>query len=160
MPEHSKLEQLAQLSVARGSGFVALAITTVMVGLSGHMPTAFKAGGVLALLTCMILLLKAAYAFRRRYRDTELWIMLDPDDRPAKATAQRVVGATLRHMYLTFARHFALGSTALLAGSLVLGLLGTPAESQTRRPLSMETLSTARYPGLAPHETSAFRRMP
>ncbi len=159
---HSKLEQLAHLSVARGSGFVTLAITTVMVGLSGHMPTAFKAGGVLALLTCMVLLLKAAYAHRRRYRDTELWIMLDPDDRPSKATAQRIVGTTLRHMYLRFARHFALGSTALLAGSLILAMVGDPktAHHGPRLLSGPSAFSSARYPGLTPEETSAFRRMP
>lgn len=142
MLEHSKLEQLAHLSVARGSGFAALAIITVIVGLSGDMPIAFKTGGVLMLLCCMVLVLKAFYAYRRRYRDTELWIMLDPEDRPAKAIAQRIIGTTLRQKYLTFAHHFALGAVALLAGSLMLNTFGEP---NRRGPMESQASATASY---------------
>lgn len=126
MLEHRKLDQLAHLSVARGSGFAALAIATVIFGLSGHMATAFKIGGVLMLLCCLVLLLKAAYASRRRYRDTELWVLLEPEDRPAKAIAQRIIATVMRQKYLTFAHYFALGAVALLAGSLLLSTFKEP----------------------------------
>lgn len=158
MLEQSKLEQLAHLSVARGCGFAALGIATMMVGLAGHMPTAFKAGGILLLIVCLVLILKAARAGRRRYRDTELWVMLEPNERPSEAVAQRVIASALRHMYLCFARRFALGAALLLTGSLILGVLGPP---QERHPAAAKGLEqTSRPPGLSPSETSAFRRMP
>ena len=51
-----RLQQLAWLSVARGCGFAALAIFTFMIGLSGDMPAAFKAGGILTLIVSLVLL--------------------------------------------------------------------------------------------------------
>jgi hypothetical protein len=44
------IEELAEISIARGCGFAALAIATLTVGLSWDMVLAAKTGGLLALL--------------------------------------------------------------------------------------------------------------
>jgi len=114
------IETFARLSVIRGAGFGLLAIVCFMVGLAGMPALSFKAGGVLCLLACFILLLKAEFADRRSYKRTELWLMLDRDQRPPAAIAQQVIGSTLRACYREFALHYARGSAAMLAFSLVL----------------------------------------
>jgi hypothetical protein len=114
-----KLEQLALFSVARGCGFGFLAIATLVVGLSGNFSVALRAGGYLSLLMCSILILMAWRAPVAPYKSTELWIMLDPEERPQAAVAQRVIGTILREAYLTFA----LRSAWVSAGMLVMAVL-------------------------------------
>ncbi|NJM33678.1 MAG: hypothetical protein HC850_02070 [Rhodomicrobium sp.] len=117
-----RLEELAWASVARGCGFAALGIFTFMVGMSGNMPLAFKAGGILTLLTSLILLAKGLHAPQRFYKHTEVWLMLEPNDRPHAALAQTLIGQALRRTYLTFALHTALLACGFFAVSLVLAL--------------------------------------
>ena len=117
-----QIEDAAETCVARGCGFAALAILTLTVGLSWDMTLASKVGGMLVLIACLVLLAKAWNAPRRPVQYTELWMMLDPHDRPDKRVAQRIVGRTLQGCYLRFARHAAFLSSALLGISLVLGL--------------------------------------
>ena len=108
------IERLAELSVARGCGFALIGIVTTMTGLSAEPALAFKAGGILTLLTCAVLLLKAFNALGRPYKRTEVWIMLPKPDRPKAEVAQQLIGRTLRMVYLVFARRAALISLALL----------------------------------------------
>jgi hypothetical protein len=117
-----RLEELAWVSVARGCGFAALAIFTFMVGLSGNMPMAFKAGGILTLITSLILLVKGLHAPQRFYKHTEVWLMLEPSDRPHAAIAQTLIGQALRRTYLTFALHTALLACGFFVASLILAL--------------------------------------
>jgi hypothetical protein len=121
-----RIEHLAHVSVARGCGFAAIAIFTFVVGLSGEMALALKAGGILSLLTAMVLVLKAALANRRPYKRTELWIMLDPSERPQPAVAQQIIGTVLREAYLYFALHAALSAAVMLTGAVIYILFATP----------------------------------
>ena len=118
-----RIEYLAHLSVSRGCGFAALAILTFFVGLSGDMPLALKSAGVLSLLTCTVLLVKARMAPRHPYKQTEVWIMLKPDERPVPAIAQQIIGTVLRETYLYFALHAALAAALTLAVAVLLSLL-------------------------------------
>lgn len=117
------IERVAELSVARGCGFAALAIVTFMVGLSDQMHLACKAGGIATLGTCLILAIRGLTATTTPYKRTEVWVMLEADDRPQPAIAQRVIGVALRDVYLRFALHAALISAVLLGASMVLRLL-------------------------------------
>ena len=117
------IEVLAEISVARGCGFAAIAILTLMVGLSWDMVLASKVGGLLVLFGCMVLIVKAQRALRRPVRNTELWIMLDQGHRPSATFAQRVIGRILQTCYLRFALHAASLSAGLLALSATLQLL-------------------------------------
>ena len=85
---------------------------------------ALQIGGLLTLLVCLILIVKAQLARRRPVRRTELWMMLDPDHRPHADIAQQVVGTVLRRCYLRFALLAAHLSAGLLALSFILRLLG------------------------------------
>jgi len=122
------IEELGEVSVARGCGLAALAIATFMVGLSWDMVLAAKVGGLLVLFVCMILLGKAQRALRRPVEKTELWLMLDRNQRPGAASAQRIIGSVLRACYLRFALHAACLSISLLALSLSLQLHRGPTD--------------------------------
>lgn len=118
-----KLEELAFISIGRGCGFAALAIATFMAAFVTNTPYMFKIGGVLCLLTASILILKAIKAPSHPYKRTEVWIMLEPEDRPPQALAQGLVGNTLRRMYYRFALHYTYGAGAMLLASFVMALV-------------------------------------
>jgi hypothetical protein len=117
-----KVEQLALLSVSRAVGFGALAIGTLMVGLSADLLNCLKAGGILSLIMSLILLMKGLRAPQRDYKRTEVWIMLSPDDRPSAAVAQDMIGEALKRIYLTFAFHAVIVSGGLLLLAMALSL--------------------------------------
>lgn len=119
-----RIEYLATLSVARACGFAALGILTFFIGMAGNLVVAFKSAGLLGLLVCVILLLKAAVATRQPYRNTELWIMLKPTERPDTAVAQVIISAVLREAYLRFAAQAAFLASLFLVCGLVGDTLG------------------------------------
>ncbi len=118
-----RLEEVAWISVGRGCGFAGVALLTLMFAFSFHLPLAFKAGGIVALITCFFLLLKGWQAPSRPYKRTEVWYMLRPEDRPPAAVAQALIGQTLRHTYFTFASHSALVASSFFSISLVLAII-------------------------------------
>lgn len=118
-----RLQQMAWVSIARACGFAALGIGTLMFGLSGDALMSFRAGGILTLITSLILLVRGLQAPTRPYKRTEVWMMLQPEDRPQAALAQTVIGETLKQTYLTFALHSALIAGGMLLLSLLLALV-------------------------------------
>ena len=119
----SKIEAVAELSVGRGCAFAGLAIGTFVVGMIGEPHKALQLGGVLSLLACFVLLLKANLAMRVSYKRTEAWLLLDRAERPSPAVAQRIMGTTLRTVYLRFALYAAVLALAMLSASVLFGLL-------------------------------------
>lgn len=119
----STIEQAAEVSVARGCGFAALGIVTLMVGLSDQMYLACKAGGILTLGACLILIIRGLTAPNTPYKRTEVWVMMEPAERPQAAVAQQLIGSVLREVYLRFALRTGVLAAALLAISLVITLL-------------------------------------
>jgi hypothetical protein len=119
-----KIQAMAELSVSRACGFAGLAMFTFMIGLSGDPYAALKLGGIIALLTCAVLLLKARNALSRPYKHTELWIMLKPDERPHADIAQQVVGNILQEVYVRFAQHTALLAALMFACAIGVKLAG------------------------------------
>jgi hypothetical protein len=117
-----RIEQRAEISVARACGFAALAIALIFIGtMPAGLSLAFKFAGSGALLTCLVLLLKAWRADRRPYRRTEVWAMLSADERPSPDVAQRVIGTILRVLFLRFAKQAAIVATVMFALSLLSG---------------------------------------
>lgn len=121
----ASIERLAEISVARGCGFALLGIVTTMTGLSAEPAQAFKAGGILTLMMCAVLLLKAGNALRRSYKATEVWIMLPKPQRPKAEVAQQLIGCALRGVYLVFAKRAALLTIVLLSLAQWLAILGS-----------------------------------
>lgn len=119
----SKLSELAELSVARGSGFGLLAIICLMVGLAGYPAIALKTGGVAALIGAAILTVKAELSFSRSYKRTELWALLDKHERPRGDFAQQIIGGTLREAYFRYAIYYLFGGFACFATALLLQLV-------------------------------------
>jgi hypothetical protein len=118
-----RIERLAEISVARGCGFAGLAIFTFMVGLLGYPKLAFQSGGILTLIACLVLLGRGLQAPSRPYNRTEVWIMLEPGDRPRSVTAQKVIGVALREVYLRFALYAACLSVLLLFASALVDVI-------------------------------------
>ena len=117
------IENAAEVSVARGCGFAALGIITLMVGLSDQAYLACKAGGILTLGACLILAIRGLTAKSTPYKRTEVWIMLNEAERPKAAVAQQLIGNTLHDVYLRFALRAASLAGAMLAASLLLTFL-------------------------------------
>ena len=118
------LRRIAFVSIGRACGFAALAIFCVMVGLSYDPVASARAGGTLTLLVTVVLIMKARGAPTRDYRRTELWLMLEKDERPPAAVAQAATGMVLRDTYFWFAQHTAGISVALWLLAALLALLG------------------------------------
>ena len=114
-----KIDELAHASVARGCGFAMLAIATFMVGLSGEFATALRAGGFACLLMCLVLLAMGWRAQATPYKQTELWVMLEPMERPQASIAQSIISTARREALLDFA----LRSAWLAAALLILAVL-------------------------------------
>ena len=123
-----QIEQAASTSISRACGFALLAIATFLVGLSAVETTLMlQTGGILTLLVCAVLLLKSRLAIRQPYKQTELWLLLAPDQRPNAAIAQQVIGTVLRETYLRFALYTSLLSISMLVAALISSLSTVPA---------------------------------
>lgn len=99
-----RIERLAELSILRALGFVALAIATVMVGMSFEAALCFQTGAILAVMTAIVLAFRAWEAPRRNVKHTEVYMMVDGDFGMPLERAQDHVGAVLRRLYTRFAR--------------------------------------------------------
>ena len=95
-----ELRRYADQSIRRACGFALLAIWTFMFGMMGEPTIAVRSGAILTTLGGAVLLLKANNAPTRRYRRTELWIMIGerlkgyPSDR-----LQQLIGGILAERY-------------------------------------------------------------
>ncbi len=98
-----RIRQFAELSVRRACGFAALAIVTLMVGLSADPVTALKAGAVSSTLMGVILFVKSVRSPQSDYRKTELWVLLDRRHDLPEAQAMQVIGGVLHDVYLRHA---------------------------------------------------------
>ena len=117
------IRRLADLSIARGCGFAALAVACVMISLAGNIGSVFEAGGIGCLLTAMALILKAHYASPATFKRTEVWIMLDKRERPADDIAAVWITDARRFALLKWANRMA-WAAAVLLGAAVLVMAG------------------------------------
>lgn len=115
----SPVRRKAIISTARGCGFAGLAGLTAMLGFAGDPPVAMKFGGMCSLLTAFVLLVKASRARLAPYKRTEIWLMLEENERPPAALAQIVIGTARREALLQFALAHALLALALFGLALV-----------------------------------------
>lgn len=110
------IRRYAQLSIARGCGFGALAIATVMVGSASDLSLFFRSGGFSTLLMCFILLIMAARADHVPVKRTEVWIMLPKENRPPLEVAAPLIARARKDYLLRFAY------VAAIVASVELGL--------------------------------------
>jgi hypothetical protein len=112
--EVHRLWELAHHSVARGSGFALLAIFCTMIGLAGFPAVALKTGGVCLMLGAGVLALKASRSDLTPYKRTELWLLLEPHERPSGSMAQTVIARARRDAFVRYALLFVYGGSACL----------------------------------------------
>jgi hypothetical protein len=120
---YETIERLTLISIARGVGFAALAVLCLMVGFASDFVNVLRAGGIGSLLIAIVLLIKAQNTSPENYRRTEVWIMLDPHERPPEDIAPRMVAEARRTILLRWSELSAWISAVFLAGA-VLVLLG------------------------------------
>jgi hypothetical protein len=108
-----RIKHFADISIRRACGFGFLAIFTAMVGMSSSALLAVKTGAIGITLMGVILVFKAVEASRRRYKDTEVWLMLEKQHGLPEARAQQVFGNVMRERYLWHATLVAVGALAL-----------------------------------------------
>ena len=119
----NNLRQAAFLSVGRGVAFATFGILTVMIGLSYDPVLALRSGGLLLLLLLAGLLLKAQRTRETNYRHTEVWVLLDENDRPDERFAGLAVKVAVREACLHFARWTAGVAVVIWAGAFLVALL-------------------------------------
>ncbi|WP_296576497.1 hypothetical protein [Phreatobacter sp.] len=119
-----EVRQAAHISTARGCGFVALGIVTLMIGFVYQPSLSLRMGGTCFLIAALILVLKARRAPRRPFRDTEVWLLLDEQHRPNRAFAQTAIAHARAEAFYHFAHVAALLAVVLLGGAVVMGLFG------------------------------------
>lgn len=121
--EWARLNHVATVSVARACGFAGLAIFCFMIGMAGYPVISLKTGAVGMMLCAAVLVLKAQLSTRKYYKRTELWLLLEPAERPDTRFAQQLISTTLREVFLRFARYFAVGGFACFALAMLLQII-------------------------------------
>ena len=113
--------ELADASIRRACGFGLVAIFTTMIGLSAEPYIAVRCGAFMITLAAVILLWRGQTAPRRRYRDTEVWLMIR-DTAPAisKDRLQRLIGGALADSYYWHARIAAYIAVTMWAVALLM----------------------------------------
>jgi hypothetical protein len=96
--------RFAFFTLARDASFVALAGTVLMVGFSFEPPLAFKIGATVALLFAITLLIRRSLMTEERFRRSEAWRALRPEERPAGDQGARMAQAALEELMLRFAK--------------------------------------------------------
>lgn len=110
-----RLRDMATLSVARGCGFASLAVFCMMIGFAADFAMMLKVGGVAALIVALALIVKALRAGHIDHRTTEMWILLEPAERPQEPYAQRLVASIMRETFYRFAFMFAIAAAFMLS---------------------------------------------
>lgn len=117
------IQRLASLSVWRGTGFAALAVATTMAAVAFDAVLAFRLGAFGTLLIGAALRLKSMLYHRKPVRETEVWVMLDVDDRPPPELAAGLIRNAMCAQLNTMATICATVAVALFATSWLWRLL-------------------------------------
>lgn len=114
-----EIERLASVSVWRGTAFAALAIAVAMSALAFDPGLAMRLGAVMSLMLAVLLHGKALLYHRKPVRETEVWVLLDRDERPPPQIAAGMIARAMRDRLNEVARLVTLVSLALFGMSLV-----------------------------------------
>ena len=119
-----KIRETAFFCVGRAVMFSTLAVMLVMLSFVFDPVAALKAGGTMGLALSAILLWFAQTAHRRKPKDTETWLLLKDDARPAGEHGAKLFASVMQDVYLFFATRTFVVAVTLIAASLLLALLG------------------------------------
>ncbi len=114
-----RIEELAYLSVARACGFAGLATFCMMIGFADQLIRALLCGGLCALTSSLIILLRMQMVKDAQFKTTEVWIMLSPAERPPVAYAAHIIMRARRRAMLDWAFKCAAVAAVMLAASFI-----------------------------------------
>lgn len=111
--------RFAFFTLARDSLFVALAAALLMLAFSFEPPLAFSIGASVALVYSVILLVRSYFLTEQRFRRSEAWRSLRPEERPAGKEGPQLA----RHQFQVLLLRFAKGASAVASFLYVSALL-------------------------------------
>jgi hypothetical protein len=112
-------------TLARDACFVALAAATMMVGFSFEPALAFNIGATVALVFSLVLLTRIHFLTEERFRQSEAWRALRPEERPAGEDGPRFARAQFEELVLHFAKASAGIAGILYCSALMLSVSAT-----------------------------------
>lgn len=114
--------RFAFFTLARDSLFVALAASLLMVAFSYAPPLAFKVGASVALVFSIGLLARSHFLTEERFRRSEAWRALTPDERPAGDLGPQLAKAHFQTLLLRFAQGASAVAALFYASALLLSV--------------------------------------
>lgn len=121
-------ERYTFFTLARDASFFLLGAVTLMVGFSFAPPLAFKIGASIALIFALLMLLRSTLLTEERFRRSEVWRALEPDERPSGEHGLRAARDYMDEMMLRFAKSSSAIAGVLYGSALVLSLTATDPE--------------------------------
>ena len=115
-------ERYALFTLARDASFFLLGAVTLMIGFSFAPPLAFKIGATIALIFTVILLIRSFLLTEERFRRSEVWRGLVPEERPAGEDGVRIARDYMEYLLLRFAKSASAIAGVLYGSALVLSL--------------------------------------
>ena len=122
-------ERYALFTLARDASFFLLAAVTLMIGFSFAPPLAFKIGATIALIFTLVLLIRSFLLTEERFRRSEVWRGLEPDERPSGEDGVRIARDYMDYLLLRFAKSASAIAGVLYGSALVLSLTATNSET-------------------------------
>ncbi len=114
--------RFAFFTLTRDSLFVALAAALLMLAFSFEPPLAFKVGATIALIFSVGLLARSYFMTEERFRRSEAWRALTPEERPAGDLGPRLAKEHFQMLLLRFAQGASAVACVLYASALLLAL--------------------------------------
>lgn len=114
--------RFAFFTLARDSLFVALAASLLMVAFSFQPPLAFEVGASVALAFSIYLLARSYFLNEERFRRSEAWRSLNPEERPAGDVGPQLAQEHFQTLLLRFAQGASAAAAFLYASALLLSL--------------------------------------
>jgi hypothetical protein len=115
-------ERYTQFTLLRDAGFFAVAAVTLMVGFSFEPALALNLGASVALVFAIVQLLRVSRLTEQRFRHSEVWLALRPDERPTGEHGIRIALNSAQDQMLRFAKSAAGTAVTLYSSGLTLSM--------------------------------------
>ncbi len=115
-------ERYAFFTLVRDAGFFTLAAIVLMIAFSFEPPLAFEIGASVALFFSVLLLFRSYLLTPDRFRRSEVWRGLTPDERPAGEHGVRIAREYMEEQLLRFAKSSSAIAGLLYGSALILSL--------------------------------------
>jgi hypothetical protein len=117
-------ERYACFTLMRDASFFTLAAVILMIAFSFEPPLAFEIGATVALIFTIVLLIRGYLLTDERFRRSEVWRGLGPDERPAGEHGAQVARDYMQELLLRFAKSSSATAGVLYGFALVLSVSG------------------------------------